>query len=83
MLSVCRRLGDSVAPEKCAGPSLTLVFLGFELDTNTVVVRLPSGKLQYMLDLVHKWMHVRRGTWSPSLVTYSMQQQSSAQAAHL
>jgi hypothetical protein len=46
MLSSCRRLGVPVAPEKSAGPSMVMVFLGFELDTNSMVVRLPEEKLQ-------------------------------------
>ena len=30
MLGLCQRLGVPVAPGKCAGPSTTLVFLGFD-----------------------------------------------------
>ena len=45
MLTTCRRLGVPVAPAKCAGPTSVLTFLGFELDTNCMVVRLPQEKL--------------------------------------
>ena len=45
MLSSCRSLGVPVAPEKCAGPATVMVFLGFELDTISMVVRLPDVKL--------------------------------------
>ena len=42
MLSTCAGLGVPTAPGKCAGPASSLVFLGFELDTEALVVRLPS-----------------------------------------
>lgn len=45
MLTLCRRLGVPVAPAKCEGPSTVLVYLGFELDTDNLVVRLPQAKL--------------------------------------
>ena len=55
MLSVCHRLGVPVAPNKCAGPTVALTFLGFELDTNRMVVQLPQEKLQRTLSLVQEW----------------------------
>ena len=55
MLSTCRRLGVPVAPEKCAGPSTVMVFLGFELDTDAMVVRLPEEKLRRILGMVQAW----------------------------
>ena len=59
MLTTCRRLGVPVAPAKCAGPTSVLTFLGFELDTNCMVVRLPREKLQRTLALVREWMAKR------------------------
>ena len=59
MLSSCRSLGVPVAPEKCAGPATVMVFLGFELDTISMVVRLPDVKLQATLHLVREWMGKR------------------------
>ena len=56
MLSCCQRLGVPVSVEKCAGPSSKIVFLGFELDTISMVVRLPEEKLQHIKLLVQKWM---------------------------
>ena len=46
MLTLCRRLGVPVAPANCEGISTVLVYLGFELDTDNLVVRLPQAKLQ-------------------------------------
>ena len=57
MLSSCRSLSILVTPEKCAGPSTVIVFLGFELDTISMVVRLPDVKLQAVLSLVHNMSH--------------------------
>ena len=56
MLSCCQRLGVPVSVEKCAGPSSKIVFLGFELDTISMVVRLPEEKMQRIKLLVQKWM---------------------------
>ena len=56
MLSSCRRLGVPVAPGKCSGPSTVMVFLGFELDTNLMVVRLPEEKLRRMAAMVRSWI---------------------------
>ena len=55
MLSTCQHLGVPVASEKCAGPSLVMVFLGFELDTTSMVVRLPQEKLSRIARLVVEW----------------------------
>ena len=56
MLSSCQRLGVPVASEKCAGPTSVLVFLGFELDTEQMIIRLPQEKLQRLISLVHDWV---------------------------
>ena len=45
MLGLCQKLGVPVAPSKCMGPASVLTFLGFELDTDALVVRLPEEKL--------------------------------------
>jgi hypothetical protein len=52
-------LGVPVVPEKCAGPAEAIVFLGFELDTRSMVVRLPQAKLQRTLRLVQEWLEKR------------------------
>ena len=61
MLSTCRRLGVPVAPAKCAGPTTVMVFLGFQLDTDQLVVRLPQDKLRRTVALVREWMGRRAG----------------------
>ena len=59
MLALCRRLSVPVAPAKCEGPTTVLVYLGFELDTDNMVVRLPQAKLQRTLVLVQEWVGKR------------------------
>ena len=54
MLSYCQKLGVPVSAEKCTGPSSKLTFLGFELDTISMAVRLPEEKLQRIKLLVQK-----------------------------
>ena len=55
MLDSCRRLGIPVVPAKCVGPATVIVFLGFEIDTNALVVRLPEKKLRRIQSLVREW----------------------------
>ncbi len=45
-LALCRELGVPVAAHITKGPSTCLVFLGIELDTSQIVVRLPDSKLR-------------------------------------
>ena len=56
MLAVCQRLGVPVDESKCAGLALTIVFLGFEIDTMSRIIKLPAPKLQRTLALVKEWM---------------------------
>ena len=68
MLMLCRRLGVLVVPAKCEGPSTVLVYLGFELNTDNMVVRLPQAKLQCTLALVQEWVEREAAgneSWSP------------------
>ena len=45
LLGVFDQLGLPVAPEKLEGPTPCITFLGFQLDSATMEVRLPPGKL--------------------------------------
>ena len=56
MLATCQRLGVPVAQKKCAGLAAVLVFLGVELDTNHMVIRLPEDKLHRTRSLVRDWL---------------------------
>ena len=54
-LEVCRGLGVAVAPQKTEGPSTRLTFLGIEIDTMEMVVRLPRDKLVRLRTLIGEW----------------------------
>ena len=57
---VCQELGVLLAPEKQDGPAEVLTFLGIEIDTVRQELRLPTDKLERLLQTVDKWEN-RRG----------------------
>ena len=86
MLSACRRLGVPVVPEKCTGPAEAIVFLVFELDTRSMVVRLPQAKTPADLEVGPRMVRKGRAgsvNWNRSWDTCSTQRQFSARATHL
>ncbi|XP_041347370.1 uncharacterized protein LOC121367333 [Gigantopelta aegis] len=50
--NACSRLGVPIAVEKTEGPSTLLVFLGIEIDTQNMVLRLPERKLWDLTQLI-------------------------------
>ena len=52
LLDVFQRLGLPVALNKLEGPSSKLVFLGLELDSRALEVRLPQHKLEELKELI-------------------------------
>ena len=62
LLSVFDRLGLPVAPEKLEGPCSQLTFLGFELDSSSMVIRVPSKKLTELQQLIGSWIGRKRCT---------------------
>lgn len=55
LLEMFERLGLPVAWDKLEGPATSLTFLGFELDTREMEMRLPSHKLVETLQEVQQW----------------------------
>ena len=53
---LCEGLGFSVAPEKVVGPTTTLIFLGIELDSVKMEMRLPRGKLERLQISLGRWL---------------------------
>ena len=51
----CRILNLPLSLPKREGPSTTLVFLGIELDTIVLELRLPSGKLECLKSTIQRW----------------------------
>lgn len=49
ILALFERFGVPTAPDKVEGPSTTITYLGIEIDTNRMMLRLPAEKLQDLL----------------------------------
>ena len=67
---ICEDLGVPLAPEKQAGPSTTIEFLGITIDTVQQELRLPEEKLARLRDLTTQWNHVPSENLSPSYNTH-------------
>ena len=55
--AICSELGIPLAPEKQAGPSTTIEFLGIIIDTSQQELRLPADKLDRLQCLTDEWSH--------------------------
>ena len=51
----CLRLGVPLAPHKRDGPTTCLTFLGIEIDTVHLLLRLPQDKLQRLAGILQDW----------------------------
>lgn len=56
LMSACRELGVPIATHKCEGPSACLTFLGIEVDTQNLELRLPEEKLDRLKKLLVEWL---------------------------
>ena len=56
VLGLFADLGLPVAPAKLVGPSTNLCFLGIEIDTVALEIRLPQKKLSKLQELVCRWL---------------------------
>ena len=69
MKVVCEEAGMPTEPEKKEGPTMVLSFLGMELDSDQMVIRLPEGKLQLLQSTLQSWRGMKtykKGTCCPS-----------------
>ena len=55
VLELCERLGVPLAMEKLEGPTTCLTFLGIEVDTEAMELRLPEMKLKSLTSTVKEW----------------------------
>ena len=51
----CSRLGVPLAVHKHDGPATKLTFLGIEIDTMEAILRLPEGKLRWLVSTLSEW----------------------------
>ena len=56
LLRLCKLLGIPVAAHKVEGPIAVITFLGIELDTNQMIMRLPDEKLQRLKTRILEWL---------------------------
>ena len=56
LAQTCEQPKVPLAPHKCEGPSTCLKFLGIEIDTVSMELRLPADKLQRVKKLVQEWL---------------------------
>ena len=54
-LSICNELGVPVAGEKTEGPATSLTFLGIQIDTRAMQLRLPQEKLHDLKTRLDHW----------------------------
>ena len=54
IMNTCSRLGVPIAPGKCEGPSMCITYLGIELDTQSMELRLPAEKLKRVKAVVQE-----------------------------
>ena len=62
IIETCRELGIPLAPHKTVGPTTCLVFLGIEIDTIAMELRLPQDKLRKLQELLQEWQFKKVGT---------------------
>ena len=55
LFDTCKELGVPLAPHKSVGPTTCLVFLGIEIDSRAMELRLPQDKLQALKELLAEW----------------------------
>ncbi len=61
-LSLCQSLGVPIADGKTDGPSTSITYLGFELDTIALELRLPEEKLLQLRQRLTFWRQRRSAT---------------------
>ncbi len=59
LVNLCHILNLPLALEKKEGPTTMLIFLGIELDTIKLELRLPAQKLARLKLSLKKWVHLK------------------------
>ena len=62
LIYTCKELSVPLAMEKLEGPSTTLTFLGVEIDTSKMEIRLPGEKLHCIHQELSTWMGKKKAT---------------------
>ena len=59
---VCKELGVPIATEKSIDPTTVMVFLGLEIDTNEMPIRVPSHKIEELTALLQDFLSRKKIT---------------------
>ena len=59
-ISLFNNLGVPVAPEKIVGPLTKFAFLGIEIDSQTMSLRLTEDKLSTLVAMLQKWSNLKK-----------------------
>ena len=62
MVHLCQRLGIPLAVDKQVGPTTCIIYLGIEVDSIAMVLRLPQDKLIRIQELVAAWQKKKKST---------------------
>ena len=62
MLRFCKDLGVPINADKIWGPAYTLTYLGIEIDSEQMVIRLPPDKLRNLKALLDDWLGKKKCT---------------------
>lgn len=68
-LLMYQELGVPIAQEKTEGPSTSLVYLGYLLDTTEFKIRIPEEKIKNLLDLIQNTLS-RKKTYAEGASVY-------------
>ena len=63
IMETCKLLGVPLAPEKIVGPTCQLTFLGIEIDSESLQLRLPQEKLDKLKLLINSWHNLSTHPW--------------------
>ena len=55
LVELLHHLGFPIAEEKREGPTMVLEFLGFEVDSGAMTIRLPERKVKELANLLTQW----------------------------
>lgn len=61
-LSLCKELGVPIEQKKTVYPTTSLVFLGMQVDTKSMELRVPAEKLERIRKLIDQWVLKKSGT---------------------
>lgn len=54
--SLAKEIGVPIAHEKTSGPTTKLIFLGFEIDTLEMIIKIPEAKVDVLRNLIQRFL---------------------------